>query len=217
MRKILLWRWTFYVVGMLVLSLGITMTIKGQRLGIGPWDVLHVGLYQNLGLSIGSWGIITAFVIVIATTIAIKKLPKLGTWINMFAIGIFIDFFNWLIPEFTSLGGQTAIFSLGVLVMCYGVGLYVSPNMGAGPRDNLMLVSCERTGSIKQVRTTIEVTVALLGWLLGGPVGIGTIIIALFIGQIVHYTLPQCQKLLLKVIGKTKEELLFLPMNAKKV
>ena len=59
------------------------MTIKGQRLGIGPWDVLHVGLYQNFGLTIGTWGIITGFVIIIATAAVLKELPKIGTWLNM--------------------------------------------------------------------------------------------------------------------------------------
>lgn len=209
MRKILIWRWAFYLAGLLVLSLGISMTIKGHRLGIGPWDVFHVGLYENFGLTIGTWSIIAGLVIITVTAIVLKELPKLGTWLNMLLIGIFIDMFNWLLPDLETLVAQTIIFILGVVVMSYGVGIYVSPNIGAGPRDSLMLVFVKKLGvSLKKARTVIEVVVALLGWLLGGPVGIGTVIIALLIGQFVHYTLPQCRALLLKIIGETDEEVL---------
>ena len=98
----------------------------------------------------------------------------------MVLTGLFIDLFNWLLPDFSSLTGQAIIFTLGVAVMAYGVGIYVAPNLGAGPRDSLMLIFVEKLGiSVKKVRTTIEVIVAVTGWLLGGPVGIGTVIIAL--------------------------------------
>ena len=206
MKKILLWRWAFFLGGMMVLSLGVSMTIKGQRLGIGPWDVLHVGLFEKFGLTIGTWGIITGFVIVISTAAVLKRLPKLGTWLNMILIGLFIDLFNWLLPEFHTLGAQVAIFTLGVIVIGYGVGLYVSPNMGAGPRDSLMLLIVDKFGiSLKMSRTIMEVLVACLGWLLGGPVGIGTVIIALISGQIVQYSLPQSRKLLVYLIGEAAD------------
>ena len=209
MRKIFVWRWSFYLVGLLVAALGITMTIKGYRLGIGPWDVFHVGLYRNFGLTIGSWSIVSGLAIVVGTAIALKKLPKIGTWLNMILLGVFIDIFNWLIPDFETLGAQIIIFILGVVVMGYGMGIYISPNIGAGPRDSLMLVFVEKFGiSIKKVRTIIEIVVACLGWLLGGPVGVGTVIVALLIGQFVHYTLPQSRTLLMKIIGETDEEVL---------
>lgn len=209
MKKIIYWRWTFYVIGLIVLALGISMTIKGYRLGVGPWDVFHIGLQQNLGLTIGSWSIISGLVIVVVTAYYLKKWPQLGTWLNMVLLGLFIDFFNWIIPDFESLSAQTIIFVLGVIVMSYGVGLYVSPNMGAGPRDSLMLIFVEKFGiSIKVVRTAIEVIVAILGWILGGPVGVGTVVIALFIGQFVHFTLPQSRKLLMKILKETDENIL---------
>ena len=125
--------------------------------------------------------------------------------------------FNWTLYRFIQLvasrfhydlGAQILIFSVGVIVMGYGVGIYISPNIGAGPRDSLMLVFVEKTGaSVKKVRTTLEVIVAIVGWLFGGPIGIGTVLIALFLGQIAHYTLPQCRKFLLKIIGKKKKML----------
>lgn len=210
MRKILVWRWIFFLVGVIVLSLGISMTIKGQRLGVGPWDVLHIGLFRNFGLTIGTWGIITGFMIIAATAVVLKRWPQFGTWLNMILTGLFIDLFNWLLPDISSLTGQAIIFTFGVAVMAYGVGIYVAPNLGAGPRDSLMLIFVEKLGiSVKKVRTTIEIVVAVTGWLLGGPVGIGTVIIALLIGQIVHYAMPQCRRLLLKIIDEEDDQVLF--------
>ncbi|MBB4823083.1 putative membrane protein YczE [Sporosarcina luteola] len=205
MRRIFIWRWVFFLVGMMIMSLGISMTIKGNRLGIGPWDVLHVGLYRKFGLSNGSWSILTGFVIIASTAIVLRQWPQLGTWLNMFLIGLFIDLFNWLLPDFSSLAGQAVIFTIGVFVTAYGVGVYVSPNVGAGPRDSLMLILVEKLGvSVKVVRTSIEVLVAIIGWMLGGPVGAGTVLSALLIGQIVHYALPQCRKLLLLPVKRMK-------------
>ncbi|TQR20788.1 YczE/YyaS/YitT family protein [Psychrobacillus vulpis] len=202
MKKELIWRWTFFIGGVLLMALGISMTIKGQRFGIAPWDVLHVGLYKHLGLSIGAWAILTGIIIVVATTIGTKRMPQLGTWLNILVIGSFIDVFNWLIPDITSFAGQLTIFLLGLVVMAIGVGVYVSPNVGAGPRDSLMLLIVAKKGwSIKTVRTGIEVIVAVVGWILGGPVGIGTVMTALLLGQLVHYTMPMSQKLLHNISG----------------
>lgn len=208
MRRAEVWRWTFYLMGLIILALGISMTIKGYRLGIGPWDVFHVGLNNKFGLTIGTWSILTGLVIILSTALVLKELPKIGTWINMVLLGVFIDIFNWIIPNYTGLLPQAIIFIAGIVVMSYGIGIYMSPNVGAGPRDSLMLVFVEKFGfSIKLVRTSIEVIVALGGWLLGGPVGIGTVIIALLLGQIVHYTLPQSKTFLLKMIGVKEEEI----------
>jgi len=202
------YRWLFFLVGMMVLGLGITMTIKGDRLGIGPWDVLHVGLYQNFGLTIGSWAIIAGFVLISTTSMARRKWPQFGTLLNMVLIGLFIDLFNFLIPDIESMAGQILIFTVGIIVMGYGVGLYVAPKMGAGPRDDLMLILVQKTGfSVSVIRTAIEVTVAVLGWLLGGPIGIGTVIIALFLGRIVQLSLVQCEALLKRLILKHQDEL----------
>lgn len=202
------WRWTFYLVGLVIMALGITMTIKGYKLGIGPWDVFHVGLYNRFGLSIGTWSIITGLVIIGGTAIVLKELPKIGTWLNMILLGIFIDIFNWLIPNVEHLFFQTIVFIVGLVIVSYGIGVYMCPNIGAGPRDSLMLVFVEKFGfSIKRVRTTIEVIVAICGWLLGGPVGFGTVLIALLIGQFVHHTLPQSKALLLKITDQNEEEI----------
>ena len=204
MKTELIWRWAFFIAGVTLMSLGISMTIKGQQFGISPWDVLHVGLFRHLGLSIGTWAILTGIFIVIVTMIGTKRFPQLGTWLNILFIGSFIDMFNWLLPDITSFIGQLIIFIFGVIVMAIGVGVYVSPNVGAGPRDSLMLLIIAKTGwSIKKVRTGLEVIVGFVGWILGGPVGVGTVIIALLLGQLVHYALPLSQKLLFQICGYT--------------
>ncbi len=193
--KVIYWRWLFFIAGLLILAFGISLTIKGQLLGIGPWDVLHVGLYLNVGLTIGSWSIISGLVIVIGTAIGTKKFPKIGTWLNMILIGLFIDFFNWLLPDLSSYLGQTIFFVTGVLIMGLGVGIYVAPNVGAGPRDSVMILIVDKTGwTVKRVRTGIEIVVAIIGWMLGGPIGFGTLLIAVTLGQIVHLTLPMAKR-----------------------
>lgn len=206
MKRSLVYRWLFFIVGLIVLALGFTMTIKGSKLGIGPWDVLHVGLYLNFGLTIGTWSVIAGFALIASTALFTRKIPQIGTFLNMLLVGIFIDIFNFLIPDIHTLVGQILILSAGIVVSGYGVGLYVSPKIGAGPRDSLMMMLVEKTGlSISVVRAGIEVSVALLGWLLGGPVGVGTIAVALLTGRIVQVSLPQFEKLLVTLIGEKEK------------
>ncbi|ANU14100.1 membrane protein, putative [Planococcus halocryophilus Or1] len=207
MKRALFYRWLFFIIGLIVLALGFTMTIKGSKLGIGPWDVLHVGLYLNFGLTIGTWSVIAGFTIIAITAFFTRQVPQIGTFLNMVLVGIFIDIFNYLIPDIHTLVGQIIILSAGIVISGYGVGLYVSPKIGAGPRDSLMMLLVHKTGlSISVVRAGIEVGVALLGWLLGGPVGIGTIAVALLTGRIVQQSLPQFEKLLVILIGDKENQ-----------
>lgn len=190
-------RWSFFFVGLLVLSFGISLTIKGKDLGIGPWDVFHYGLFKQLGLTIGTWSIIVGFIILFVTGVGTKSFPKAGAFINMLLIGIFIDIFNLVLPDPHTLIAQAILFAIGIVVIGYGIGLYVSADLGAGPRDSLMLLVVEKTGwKIQWVRNGMEILVFFFGWLLGGPVGIGTVIIALGLGSIVGISLPQSKKLL---------------------
>lgn len=125
---------------------------------------------------------------------------------NMVLIGVFIDIYNFLIPDITTIAGQVLMLAGGILVSGYGVGIYVAPKIGAGPRDSLMLVLIQKTGlSVSIVRGGIEVSVALIGWALGGPVGFGTVAVALLTGRIVQFSLPQAETLLKKIIKKKDE------------
>jgi uncharacterized protein len=198
-------RWSFFVFGLMVLSFGIALTIEGKLMGIGPWDVFHYGLFLQLGLSIGLWSIIIGFLLLSIASIATKKLPKIGAFLNMLLIGLFIDFFLWLLPSVNSLMGAVFFFILGVVLIGYGIGLYVSADLGSGPRDGIMIMIVDKTGwSIQWVRNAMEIIVLILGWALGGPVGIGTVMIAFLLGPIVGISLPQC-KTLLKYLLANKE------------
>ncbi|TFD99714.1 YczE/YyaS/YitT family protein [Jeotgalibacillus salarius] len=196
-------RWSFFLVGLVILGLGISLTIKGQRLGIGPWDVLHVGLFQQLGLTVGTWAILVGAFIIAITVLVTKKPPRIGAILNMLLIGVFIDLFIWLIPEPQTLIGATAILLFGIVVMGYGIGIYVSADLGEGPRDTVMMMIVRRTGwNLSKVRRGIEVVALIIGWMLGGPVGVGTILIAFFTGTIVNMSLPQSRMALQKMIEK---------------
>ncbi|MFD1018864.1 YczE/YyaS/YitT family protein [Thalassobacillus hwangdonensis] len=190
-------RWAFFFSGLLILGFGIAMTMQAKDLGIGPWDVFHYGLFLQLGLTVGTWSIITGLLIVLLSALFLKEWPQIGTILNMVLIGVFIDLFNWLLPEPETLLAELIVFVTGTVVMAYGIGIYVAANLGAGPRDSLMLVLTDLTGlKVSTIRNLIEITVFLLGWMLGGPLGAGTVFIAFFLGTLVGHTLPQSRKLL---------------------
>lgn len=196
-------RWSVYLIGLLLMALGITLTIKGNYLGVGPWDVLHVALFQLFGLTIGTWSILVGFLLILVVFVIERRIPLLGTWLNILLIGAFIDIYNWLLPDPESVVVQTIVFVLGVIVMGIGAGTYVAARVGAGPRDSIMMMLVTTTGAkVKTVRTSMEMGVVLLGWLLGGPVGVGTLLIAFGLGQLVHYTLPAVEKLIEKLSGE---------------
>jgi uncharacterized protein len=207
LRKEWVFRWSLFVFGLMVIALGVALTIKGKVLGVGPWDVFHYGMFLQVGLSVGLWSIIIGFLLLSVATIITKKLPKLGAFLNMLLIGVFIDFFLWLLPTIDSLLGAIFSFIIGVVLVGYGIGLYVSADVGSGPRDSIMIIIVNKTGwSVQWVRNGMEVLVLILGWLLGGPVGIGTVIIAFTLGPIVGVALPQCQTLLSNMLEKKEQQ-----------
>lgn len=203
MRKKFAWQWTFFFVGLAVMSLGISLTIKGKALGTGPWDVLHIGLFKQFGLTIGIWSVLTGLTIVLSTSLFLRRLPKIATWLNMLLIGSFIDLFNWLLPSTSIFIWELCYFIAGFFVMSIGCALYISANVGAGPRDTIMMIIVEQFGgSVRLARTIMEVFAASVGWLLGGPVGVGTVILALGSGQIIQWALPFFRKQLAQLIGE---------------
>ncbi|WP_411843261.1 YczE/YyaS/YitT family protein [Salinicoccus sp. HZC-1] len=209
MKKNLAKRWLFYVVGLVILALGIALTIKGRLLGLASWDVLHYGLWQTFGLTIGSWAIITGAVIVFLTALGTKRWPRIGVYINMVAIGVFIDIFNWLLPEVSGWVAHSLIFALGLFVMAFGVAFYITPNLGAGPRDTLMLVLVEKFNmKLSMARNVMELGAAVLGFILGGPVFVGTVIIIIALGRLIEVFLPVTRSLLVKFLGEDDPDII---------
>lgn len=197
------WRWLYFIVGLAVMSLGVSMTIKGKEIGTSPWDVLHIGLHNKFGLTIGTWSIMIGLLIIVSTSLYLKRWPRLATWLNMLLCGLFIDFFNWILPDTDVFILQALYFMTGIVVMSVGCAFYITPNLGAGPRDTIMMLIVEKFGgSIRVARFLMETFAAILGWILGGPVGIGTVIIALCSGYFIQAAFPFFKKSLEKRIAE---------------
>lgn len=163
-------------------SLGIAMMYQARDLGLGPWDVLHTGIMNYTPLTFGQVSqIMGLMVILIGLTLGIS--PGIGTVFNMLFVGLFIDMFNKILFTPQTFWGKILILELGVWILCVGIYYYLNCGLGAGPRDGLMLGLVKKTNlSIAIIKTTMELTVVILGYLLGGKVGIGTIIVALTMG-----------------------------------
>ncbi|WP_339175048.1 YitT family protein [Solibacillus sp. FSL R5-0691] len=202
MSKKFKWQWGSFFVGMMIMALGITMTIKGNVVGTAPWDVFHIGLYKQIGLTIGSWSILTGLTIIIGTSIYLKRIPKLATFLNMLFIGSFIDLFNWLLPETNIFALELAYFTGGFFVMSIGCALYIAASLGEGPRDTIMMIIASKGYSVKTGRLVMEVFATGAGWLLGGPVGFGTVVLALGTGYVIQPSLFFFKRKLEEIIGE---------------
>lgn len=180
-----------FVSGLFILSFGVVLMIQAG-LGVNPWDVLHIGLSQLTGISIGAWVQIVGVTIIILTSILAKQWPQLGMLFNIFFIGWFINLLLQLniIPTFHHFLLQFVILLLGIICMGFGIGMYVASNLGPGPRDWLTLVLVKKTGwSIAKIRTIIEGTALILGWISGGPIFIGTFLSVFLIGPFMQMSL----------------------------
>jgi uncharacterized membrane protein YczE len=157
-------------------------------LGLGPWDVLHQGLALRTGLSLGSLNIAVG-VGVLLLWLPLRQRPGIGTVLNVLVIGLVVDLTLALLPKPEQLAVRVPAMLGGVVLMGVGSGLYIGAGLGPGPRDGLMTGVAARGHSVRSVRTALEVSVLVLGWVLGGTVGIGTVVLALAIGPLVQASL----------------------------
>ncbi|WP_420830861.1 YczE/YyaS/YitT family protein [Actinomadura graeca] len=176
-------------IGLALYGLGIALQIL-SGLGNDPWDVLHQGLSRRFGLSIGVW-IVIAGALVMLCWIPLRQRPGFGTISNVVFLGAFADLFLWLLPDPAGLTARWAYLVAAVLVGGFATGCYIGAGLGPGPRDGLMTGLAADGRSIRVVRTGIELGVLAAGWLLGGTVGIGTLLYALAIGPLTHVFLPR--------------------------
>ncbi|MEU2023371.1 hypothetical protein ABZ565_14560 [Streptomyces sp. NPDC016469] len=153
-------------------------------LGLEPWGVLHQGLAERTGISIGVVSIIIG-AIVLVLWIPLRQRPGLGTVSNVFAVGLAMDGTLALVPEAHGLVARAGVMVAGIVLNGVATGLYISARFGPGPRDGLMTGLHRRTGrSVRLVRTAIEIAVVVTGFLLGGSLGVGTVLYALAIGPL---------------------------------
>jgi uncharacterized membrane protein YczE len=165
------------------------MQIRGG-LGLNPWDVLHQGLATRLPISFGAITAVTG-VAVLLLWIPLRQRPGIGTLANVVVIAFAVDAALALLPAPTGLVPRLAMMAGGIVLNGVASAAYVGARLGPGPRDGLMTGFAARTGrSIRLVRTAIEIVVLGTGWLLGGTVGVGTVLYALAIGPLTQLFLP---------------------------
>jgi uncharacterized membrane protein YczE len=158
-------------------------------LGLDPWDVFHQGLARHTGMTIGVASAVTGVAVLLAW-IPMRNRPGVGTIANVVVIAVTVDAALAVLPAFESLPARTVAMLGAVALNAISTVLYIGAGLGPGPRDGLMTGLVARTGlSVRLVRTTIEATVLTVGWLLGGTVGIGTVVYAFGIGPLVQLIL----------------------------
>ncbi|HTJ65961.1 MAG TPA: hypothetical protein VL551_00400 [Actinospica sp.] len=157
--------------------------------GVDPWDVFHTGLARISGIAVGTVLIVVG-ALVLLLWIPLRQRPGIGTVANVVVIGGMVDLVLPIVPATHALWLRWAVFVAGVVLNAVATGLYIGAGLGAGPRDGLTTALAARGHSIRVVRTGIELSVLAVGWLLGGNVGLGTIVYAVAIGPLVHITIP---------------------------
>lgn len=169
--------------GLCLCGLGLAMQVAAH-LGAAPWDVLHQGLFLNLGGSIGGWSILVGLLVVLLW-IPLRQRPGLGTLSNIILVGLSFDVALGLLPADPGpLAFRWLLLVTGILITGVASGLYIGARLGPGPRDGVMTGLAARGMSIRGARTLIEAIVVVVGFLLGGTVGVGTLLFALAIGPI---------------------------------
>jgi uncharacterized membrane protein YczE len=158
-------------------------------LGVDPWDVLHQGLSRTVGLQVGTWAIAVGALVLLGW-VPLRQRPGLGTVCNVLIIGLVINATLAIVPAPHSLAVQIVVLVLAVVLNGIATGAYIGAGLGPGPRDGLTIGIASLGLSLRLVRTAIEISVLIVGWLLGGTVGIGTVVYALAIGPITHVTIP---------------------------
>ncbi|MDO9508679.1 MAG: hypothetical protein Q7I97_04955 [Thermovirgaceae bacterium] len=182
-------RFASLIFGLFLFALGIVMTMRAN-LGFAPWDVFHQGMSNILGISIGNASILLGLFICVAVALAGEKLG-MGTLLNMVLIGIFLDriLVMGIIPKMSGFPSGVAMMMAGLFVISFGSYFYMGSGFGAGPRDSLMVVLKRKTGlPVGLCRAAIESAAVLFGWLMGGPVGLGTVLAAFGIGFCIQTT-----------------------------
>jgi len=171
-----------FFLGLTLFGLGNAIAVKVQYVGLHPWEVLNVALYQHFGLSIGTWGVICGLFLIIISFFTARKYISIGTFLNALFIGPIMDFFLWLdiLPEAANSWVDYLILLLAILISGIGGGMYVAAGLGAGPRDGFMLSISHKTKlSVSQARILVESFVLVIGFILGGPVFIATFLYTL--------------------------------------
>lgn len=175
--------------GLFLYGVSLAMMVRGA-LGLAPWDVLHSGFIRHVPMTLGQAVILFSFVVLLLW-IPLREMPGLGTISNAIVVGLSADATLALLAAPDAVWARIALMLGGVLLCGLATALYIGAQLGRGPRDGLMTGLSRRTGlSLRLVRTGLEVGVVVIGLLLGGVLGIGTVVYALAIGPLTQLMLP---------------------------
>lgn len=186
-------RFTFYTLGILILTFGIALSIL-SNMGTSPFDALLVGLYRSFGLSIGSWEIVVGLFMVLCNALAEKRRPEYLALLTSFLTGLGIDFWmyllsDWLHPD--ALLSRIIYLAIGMVIGGLGIAINLQSHFAPNPMDRSMQVVRNLTGwNFAISRAMISIVLVLLALLFGGPIGVGTILSALFTGAIINFFVP---------------------------
>jgi uncharacterized membrane protein YczE len=177
------------VFGLLLCGTGVALMIDAD-LGLAPWDVLHQGISKHTGIPIGTVAILVGFGVLVLW-LPLRERYGVGTLLNVVLIGLTIDGLLAVLPDHPPMAVRVTFLLVGTFLFGPGSGFYIGVRMGAGPRDGLMTAIAARGYSVRLVRTLLETTVLVIGFVLGGSVGAGTILFAATIGPNVHFWLER--------------------------
>ncbi|QIX26139.1 hypothetical protein ncot_05625 [Nocardioides sp. JQ2195] len=178
-------------VGLVLYGVSLAMMVRGA-LGLAPWDVLHSGFIRHVPITLGQAVVLFSFVVLLLW-IPLREVPGIGTVANALVVGISADATLALLDQPDGWTARIALLVVGVVANGLATALYIGAQFGRGPRDGLMTGLARRTGlSLRLVRTGLEVAVVVLGLLLGGALGAGTVLYALAIGPLAQLMLPWC-------------------------
>ena len=192
MNKQALQRLPQLLLGLVLCGSGLGIAYEAN-LGLNPWDVFHDGFSKLLGIPIGRAGVLTGF-IVLACWIPLKQKPFVGTLINILTIGNTQDLVIYILPTPESLVTRHVYLYLATIIFALGVGIYIGAGLGPGPRDGLMTGISRLGPSIRTTRIGIDFTAFVIGVLMGGSFGYGTIIMVIFVGPIVQISMKKFNK-----------------------
>ena len=177
------------LIGLAIFAIGISLQMNAN-IGAPPWDVFHQGVAKQTDISIGKIIVITGFTLLLLW-IPLRQKPGLCTILNALEIGLIADVALEIIPEPNNIFIRIVMVIVGIITVAVGTGLYIGSALGPGPRDGLMTGLAQRGIPIRIGRTAVEVTVMIIGYALGGQVGVATFAFAFGVGPLVQFFLPR--------------------------